>query len=109
MRIVTNNALLRPGVVGDHDLTLLKRPSRQPFMAQRAKLSGVGRHDHFEILRVIRAGSRSFERATNVSLAAGAVTHLAFNNLSDVGAVVHAIGPFRESASHGMTRNIPPL
>jgi hypothetical protein len=96
MRIVTNNALLRPGVVGDHDLTLLKGPPRQPFMAQRAELSGVGRDHQFEVLRVIRAGSRSFERVANVSLAAGAVAHLASNNLSDIGAVVHAIGPFRD-------------
>ncbi|MGB8398493.1 hypothetical protein [Bradyrhizobium sp.] len=91
---MTDSALLRPGVVGDHDLTLLQRSPRQPFMAKRAKLSGVGRNDQLEIPRVIRAGSRSFERAQDVALAAGAVTHLAFNDLSDVGAVVHAIGPF---------------
>ena len=93
MRIMTNNALLRPGMIGDHDLTLLERPSRYPFMAKRAKLSRVSRDDQLEIIRVIGAGSRSFERATNVALTAGAVTHLAFNNFSDVGAVVHAIGP----------------
>jgi hypothetical protein len=63
-------------------------------MAKRAKLPRVGWDDHLEILRVVRAGSRSFERAAIVSRAAGAVTYLAFNNLSNVGAVVHAIGPF---------------
>jgi hypothetical protein len=92
---MTNDALLRAGVVGDHDLTLLKRPPRHPFMAKRAKLSCVGRDDHLEIFRVIRAGCRSLERTENVALPAGTVTHLAFNDLPDVGAVVHAIGPFR--------------
>ena len=65
-------------------------------MAKRAKLSRIGRNDQLEILRVIRAGSRNLERAEDVALAAGAVTHLASNDFSYVGAVVHAIGPFRD-------------
>ena len=96
MRVVTNNALLRPGVVGDHDLTLLQRPARHSFMAKGAELSRVGRDDHFEILRVFRAGGSPLVRVGIVALAAGPVTHLAFNDLSDIGTVVHAIGPLRE-------------
>jgi hypothetical protein len=33
MGIVTNGALLRSGVVGDHDLRLLRGPARHLFMA----------------------------------------------------------------------------
>jgi hypothetical protein len=74
MRIMTNRTLLGPGVVGHHDLTLLQRPARHSFMAKRAKLARVGRYDHFEILWVIGAGSRSLEPAEIVTLTTGAVT-----------------------------------
>ena len=94
MWIVTDDALLRPCVIGDHDLTLLQRPSRHPLMAEGAKLSRVCRDDHFDLGRVIGAGRRNLEHAAHVALSGGAMADLAFDDLSDVGAVVHPFGPF---------------
>jgi len=93
MRVVTDHALLRPGVLGDHDLTLLQRPPCHPFVAEGAELPCVGRHDHLEAGRVIGPGRRRFEHAAILTLAGGAVADLAFDDFSDVHAVVDALEP----------------
>jgi hypothetical protein len=96
MGTVTDRALLRSGMVGGHDLTLLQRPPRQAFMAAGAKLSRVGRDDHLQISGVNRAGRGAHERVADIALTGGTVADLAFDDFAEVGAVVDSFGPLRE-------------
>ena len=95
MRIVTNGTLLRPGVIGDHDLRLLLRSPGHPLMAKGAELSRVCWHKHLEAGGMIGAARRGHEHAMRLSLAGGAVADFALNDLSDIGAVVDAFRPRR--------------
>jgi len=95
MRIVTNGALLRPGVIGDHDLRLLRRSPGRPLMTKGAELSRVGWDRHLEVGGVIGAARRDHEHAARLALAGGAVADFALDDLSSIGAVVDAFGPRR--------------
>jgi hypothetical protein len=96
MGVMADGALLRSGVVRDHDLTLLRGPARQPFMTESAKLSRIGGNDHLHVLRVIRAGGRRPEHIANIARATGTVADLALDDLAEVGAVVDTGGPYCE-------------
>jgi hypothetical protein len=97
MGIVTNGALLRSGVVGDHDLRLLRGPARHLFMAKSAKLCRIGWDGQLQVIRVIGPGGRVHKHAARISPAGRAMADLALDDLSDINAVVDAFRPFREA------------
>ena len=96
MRVMASDALLRPGMVSDHDLPLLQRSPGQPFVAEGAELSRVRRNSQLEVGWVIGPGRRSFEHAVIVPLAGSPMADLTLNDLSDVGAVVDAFEPISD-------------
>ena len=95
MRIVTNDTLLRPGVISNHDLRLLLRSPGHPLMAKGAELSRVCWDKHLEAGGMIGAARRNYEHAMRFSLAGGGMADFALDDLSNIGAVVDAFGPRR--------------
>ena len=96
MGIMTEGALLRSGVILDHDLGLLQRSPRHLFVTKRAERPRVGRDGKLQVVGVNRAGRCVDIALLGVAAAAGAVADLAFHDLADIGAVVDAFGPFGE-------------
>ena len=94
MGIMANGALLCSSVIGNDNLALLQRPSGHSFMAERAQLSRVGRHDHLQIFRMIRTGRRRHIPSLSISPSRRTVADFTFYDLADINAVVDAVGPF---------------
>src|SRR5450759_4857118 len=95
MRVMAGRALLRSGMRGDHDLTLLGGPARHLFVAKRAELQCIGGNGELAAGGVIDAGGHVLKHSARTPAARGPMANLALDELAELRAVVHAFGPHR--------------
>src|ERR1700693_3610293 len=94
MRVMAARALLRPGMRGDYDLTLLRGPARHLFVTKRAELQRIGGNGELAARGVIDAGGHVLKHPTCTPATRGPMANLALNKLAELRAVVHAFGPY---------------